>query len=135
MISALSGSVYGTLAGMNHTEDISRNGMRGRDSADEYDARSAHNDAVLGLIPQDRRKSDPDTHPNGRNGQYPHSVPRNTNSGNCIDADESELSMAGHPLFCGLLQELPARTRPPSPEWLDQWTATARSILELLYKP
>ena len=116
MISALSGSVYGTLSSMNHTEETSRNGMRGHDSADGYDARSAHNDAVLGLIPQDRRKSDADTRSGGRNSHYPHSVPRNESNENRIDSDESELSMAGHPLFCGLLQELPGRRRPPSPE-------------------
>lgn len=41
--------------------------------------------------------------------------------------------MAAHPLFRGLLQELPPRSAPPSQEWLDRWSATARSILELLY--
>lgn len=42
-------------------------------------------------------------------------------------------SMASHPLFRGLLQELPPRTSPPSKEWLDRWSETARSILDLLY--
>jgi hypothetical protein len=47
--------------------------------------------------------------------------------------DEEARPMATHPLFRGLLQELPSRTSPPSQEWLDRWTSTARSILELLY--
>lgn len=47
--------------------------------------------------------------------------------------DEPVRSMASHPLFRGLLQELPPRTSPPSKEWLDRWSETARSILELLY--
>ncbi|HIW61089.1 MAG TPA: hypothetical protein H9881_01410 [Candidatus Stackebrandtia excrementipullorum] len=47
--------------------------------------------------------------------------------------EEGMRSMAAHPLFRGLLQELPARTSPPSKEWLDRWSSTARSILDLLY--
>lgn len=42
-------------------------------------------------------------------------------------------SMADHPLFRGLLEELPARNAAPSQEWLDRWASTARSILDLLY--
>jgi|GEM_PF-6713564 len=47
--------------------------------------------------------------------------------------DEVARAMAAHPLFRGLLQELPPRTAPPSKEWLDRWSETARSILDLLY--
>ncbi|GAA4914412.1 hypothetical protein LX16_5205 [Stackebrandtia albiflava] len=47
--------------------------------------------------------------------------------------DDAHRSMAVHPLFRGLLQELPPRSSAPSKEWLDRWSETARSILDLLY--
>jgi hypothetical protein len=43
------------------------------------------------------------------------------------------VSMADHPLLCGLLMELPARGTMPASDWLDRWFEAARSILELLY--
>ncbi|HEY8533788.1 MAG TPA: hypothetical protein VIL44_07950 [Micromonospora sp.] len=45
----------------------------------------------------------------------------------------STSSLADHPVLRGLLMELPPKSNPPSPEWLDRWFEAARSILELLY--
>lgn len=110
----------------------------------DYDPRQQRNDAVLGLIPDERRNHDPE-YPhrgNGRNTEFPHPLYRNErvvsrsreSGGEDFETrDDSARSMAAHPLFRGLLQELPPRAAPPSKEWLDQWTSTARSILELLY--
>lgn len=42
-------------------------------------------------------------------------------------------SLADHPVLRGLLMELPPKSNPPSPEWLDRWFEATRSILELLY--
>ena len=75
-----------------------------------------------------------------RNPDFPQTVFRNErqvqrhhrDSGH-EEYEDAARSMASHPLFRGLLQELPPRTAPPSQEWLDRWSATARSILELLY--
>lgn len=59
--------------------------------------------------------------------------PREYGSGEIDGYEGSSISMSSHPLFSGLLQELPDRSAPPSKEWLDRWSATARSILDLLY--
>jgi hypothetical protein len=42
-------------------------------------------------------------------------------------------SLANHPLLRGLLMELPPKTSPPSPEWMNQWFAAARAVFDLMY--
>jgi hypothetical protein len=59
--------------------------------------------------------------------------PRDAAADDIDPREEGTRSMAGHPLFRGLLQELPPRASAPSKEWLDRWSETARSILDLLY--
>lgn len=89
-----------------------------------------------------RRPPEPgDFGPRGqRGGDFPQTVYRNDRPPSQRhrdtvheEYDEPNRPMAAHPLFRGLLQELPPRTAPPSQEWLDRWSTTARSILELLY--
>ncbi len=42
-------------------------------------------------------------------------------------------SLVDHPLLRGLLLELPAKSSPPSPEWMDRWFEAARAVLDLVY--
>jgi len=88
---------------------------------------AAEEDQLLGLMPPDRRR-DPRDFPRER-FEPPHQY------GPPHPEDDSGLPMAAHPLFRGLLHELPARTDPPTAEFLECWITTARSILELLYRP
>ncbi|ADD39951.1 hypothetical protein Snas_0232 [Stackebrandtia nassauensis DSM 44728] len=95
-----------------------------------------------GLMTDGRRVADPADFGRGpRGGDFPQTVFRNERppvqrhhrEQTTDEYEETARSMASHPLFRGLLQELPPRTAPPSQEWLDRWSSTARSILELLY--
>ncbi|CAM3222931.1 hypothetical protein STSO111631_07945 [Stackebrandtia soli] len=70
-------------------------------------------------------------HPQLRQAMPPR--PREVDVEEFTERGDQGRAMASHPLFRGLLQELPPRQEPPTKEWLDRWTSTARSILELLY--
>ncbi|MEV0651209.1 hypothetical protein AB0I28_38745 [Phytomonospora sp. NPDC050363] len=87
-------------------------------------------DQLLGLMPPDpRRVRDPRIDFQRERYEPPHQYfPPHPE-------DDSGLPMAAHPLFRGLLHELPPRTDPPTAEFLECWITTARSILELLYRP
>ncbi|HIV58364.1 MAG TPA: hypothetical protein H9902_10465 [Candidatus Stackebrandtia faecavium] len=103
--------------------------------------RGSRGDAVLGVVQEERRSRASRRAEELDSGEYPQAVYRNDR----IPSHRSEpdlegqyamaagQSFASHPLFQGLVQELPPRNDPPSAEWLDQWTSTARSILDLLY--
>ena len=90
-------------------------------------------DQLLGLVPPDSRRArdprqdyqryDPASYTQAR---YERPEAR---------TDEQPDPVAAHPLLRGLLSELPARTEPPTPEFLETWITTARSILDLLYRP
>lgn len=42
-------------------------------------------------------------------------------------------SLVDHPLLRGLLMELPPKSAPPSPEWMNRWFEAARAVLDLVY--
>lgn len=42
-------------------------------------------------------------------------------------------TLVDHPLLRGLLLELPSKSAPPSPEWMDRWFEAARAVLDLVY--
>lgn len=113
---------------------------------DSYDQRQQRNEVMRGMI-DDRRDSrgapagaeyhrvgntrSPELPQQSYRGDRP--LPREIDIDEFDGRSEAARSMAAHPLFRGLLQELPPRSAPPSKEWLDRWSSTSRSILELLY--
>lgn len=94
-----------------------------------------------GLLTDGRRVPEGDFGRGQRGGDFPQPVfrndrppvPRQHRDTVHEEYEDTNRPMAAHPLFRGLLQELPPRSSAPSQEWLDRWSATARSILELLY--
>ena len=47
--------------------------------------------------------------------------------------DAPATTLVDHPLLRGLLMELPPKSSPPSPEWMDRWFEAARAVLDLVY--
>ncbi|GLZ81286.1 hypothetical protein Afil01_60930 [Actinorhabdospora filicis] len=87
-------------------------------------------DQLLGLMPPDpRRPRDP------RDFRERYEPASHQQSAYPMQQDQWDEPMAAHPLFRGLLTELPPRSDPPSQDFLETWIQTARSILELLYRP
>lgn len=122
--------------GMNQPDDASA-----QQPSDGFDLRQQRSNEVPRGLMTDGHRSPEGADFAPRRGDFPQPVFRNERpppqrhhrEPNHDEYEEAARSMATHPLFRGLLQELPPRTAPPSQEWLDRWSATARSILELLY--
>lgn len=47
--------------------------------------------------------------------------------------DSGGASLVDNPLLRGLLMELPPKSAPPSPEWMNRWFEAARAVLDLVY--